>query len=77
MRKMLLKYCYHQILVDKIYEDFDYCLIQKSETFDKDKRKLNMWCKKNCTKKYKLKAFSCWFQSREDADAYYSKWLEN
>ena len=49
-------------------------MVYDSKTFDKNKKKLNRWCKKNCEKKYKLNAYGCWFQTREDAELFRSKW---
>lgn len=74
---MICIFRYRKILVDKknnIYEDFNFCLIYDSKTFDKDKKKLNRWCRKHCEKKYKLNPYGCWFQTREDAKAFELKW---
>lgn len=76
---MILKFTYHQILVNKktnLYEDFDYCLIYDSKTFDKDKAKLTRWCRKHCKARYKLNAYGCWFQTRDDAEAFKSRWYK-
>ena len=75
---MILKYTYRKILINKrnkIYETFDYTVIHNSETFDKDKTKLNRWCRKNCKNKYKLNTPGCHFQTRDDAEAFELKWM--
>ena len=56
-------------------EDFDYCATCFNLTDFKDEKAMLKWCLKNCKKNYKMAKHSCWFQIREDAEAFESKWL--
>lgn len=75
---MILIFKYHEILIhkrNKTYETFSFCIIYDSKTFD-DKKKLSRWCRKHCEKKYNLNQYGCWFQTRDDAEAFEKKWAD-
>jgi len=71
----IMKFCYHKLPIDKkgTEEDFDYYVVYTNKF--KAKKKADKWCKKNCEKKHVMRKRGCWFQTREDAEAFKTKWL--
>lgn len=70
----IMKFCYHKLSIDKKgnEEYFDYYVVYTNKF--KAKKKANTWCKKNCGR-YIMRTYGCWFQTREDAEAFKLKWL--
>jgi len=73
----IMTFTYHKLVIDKkgTEEQFSYYVVYTDRFKAKFKKKATAWCKKNCGKRYIIKAYGCWFQTREDAEAFKLKWL--
>jgi len=73
----VMKFSYHKLPIDKkgTEEEFDFFVPYTYKFKNQFKKKAGKWCQKNCEKKYVMRTYGCWFQTREDAEAFRSKWL--
>ena len=83
---MVIKYSYNSLTVMKFThvkltidkkgteEEFDFYVVYTDKFESKFKKKAGRWCKKNCEKRYIMRTYGCWFQTREDAEAFKLKW---
>ncbi len=74
---MILLFTFLELPIDKkgTKEKFSFFVVYPDNFEHNSKKKLSRWCKKNCEKRYIIKTTGCWFQTREDAEAFKLKWL--
>lgn len=75
---MILLFKFLELSINRkgIKEEFGFYVVHADNFDSKTKKKANRWCKKNCGAKHLMKIHGCWFQIREDAEAFELKWSQ-
>ena len=72
-----MKFKYHKMWIggeNGILEEFNFYVEYPDELNPGDKEEIDVWCHENCEKKYNIRTYGCWFQTREDATGFKLWW---